>query len=224
MNDNIFTKCDISSDSVHNVKNVQSARNVSSLRSSSKKQIPSYKDKAKDSKVMSTHITRQAFSETKKYNMIRQKEQDKSSSDYPRVNEVSKDTSFVVPINKNNMVKDGNFNMYETSSCHKTLQEKLEAIDKNYPLEDNLDTERKCQILLNNIQDAYTDKESLQDMLDETLVLLKEQENDNDKLKIRCREYFKIIEKQYNKIKQLEQLLEEYDDEVFKKNFIKKYI
>lgn len=196
MNDNIFTKCDNSSDSVYNVHNIQNVRNINNLRSSSIKQIPQYK--TKESKTTSAYMTRQTVSEKKKDNMVHS--------------------------NKNIMVKDGNSNRYNTSSCHKTLQEKLEAINKNYPLEENLDTEKKCQMLLNNIQDAYTDKDSLQDMLDETLVLLKEQENENDKLKIRCREYLKIIEKQYNKIKQLEQLLEEYDDEVFKKNFIKKYI
>lgn len=134
----------------------------------------------------------------------------------PKYNEKTERFSQIISENrKGQMVseKDG-----------KSLQEKLESIDKNYPLDENLDTEKKCQMLLNNIQNEYTNKESLQEMLDETLSLLKEQENENDQLKIRCREYLKIIDKQYNKIKQLENLLETYDDKVFKKNFIKKYI
>jgi DNA repair exonuclease SbcCD ATPase subunit len=65
-------------------------------------------------------------------------------------------------------------------------------------------TDAKVSRLLNNIKEGYSDKESLQEMLDETIKLLRQEETDHDKIRIRCREYLKVIENKHNRIKELE--------------------
>ncbi len=67
----------------------------------------------------------------------------------------------------------------------------------------NINTDAKIDNILKQID--YSDKESLQDMLNETIKLLQNQEIENDKLTIRCREFLKVIEQKHNHIKQLEE-------------------
>lgn len=79
-----------------------------------------------------------------------------------------------------------------------------------------LNTEIKVDKLLDKLKPSYSDKQSLQEMLDETIIMLKEQEKETDKYKIRCKAYEKVIKKQYKKIKEL--------DKILKSNFFANYI
>jgi len=100
-------------------------------------------------------------------------------------------------------------------------------------------TEQKCRALLSNLKPAYGDKQCLQEMLDETIDMLKRQEDETYKLKVRCREYQKMLEKQHNRIRdldhtvqvqkaQIEELNEliesnEYNKDEFRMQFLRKY-
>lgn len=66
-----------------------------------------------------------------------------------------------------------------------------------------MNTDMKVNILLSDIKKQYSDKESLRDMLDETLILLKKQQDDNDILRVRCREYEKAIAKKHDVVQNL---------------------
>lgn len=93
----------------------------------------------------------------------------------------------------------------------------------NTKTETYLNTDAKVNRLLDGIKYHYSDKESLQDMLDETIKLLKIEEMENDKLRIRCREYIKVIETKHNKIKELEHKVDELENKL-KKEFFKTYM
>ena len=68
-------------------------------------------------------------------------------------------------------------------------------------------TENKVDVLLNKLRPGYNEIESLREMLDETIKLLKLQTIETDKYRVRCREYEKIIENKHNIIsKQKEEL------------------
>mgnify|MGYP003387381486 CR=1 FL=1 len=84
-------------------------------------------------------------------------------------------------------------------------------------------TDAKVNRLLNGIQHQYSDKESLKEMLDETIKLLRQEEKENDLLKVRCREYIKVIESKHNKIKELESEIKKRD-QMMTKEFFRNYI
>ena len=121
------------------------------------------------------------------------------------------------------------FEKYSESDTEKYMQYS-KKIDSNINtcLNTTLNTDVKIKNILKQIN--YSDKESLQDMLDETIKLLQKQETENDKLTIRCREFLKIIEQKHNKIIELEEknsILDKRNQELeqlFKKNFFSKYI
>jgi len=84
-------------------------------------------------------------------------------------------------------------------------------------------TDAKVSRLLRGIQNQYSDKESLQEMLDETIKLLRDQEEENDFLRVRCREYTKVIEIKHSKIKELENEIKKRD-QMLSKEFFRNYI
>lgn len=118
----------------------------------------------------------------------------------------------------------------------------FEKIDTNseYVQNKKTDTHRKTEMctntdakvnrLLNGIQCKYSDKESLQEMLDETIKLLRQEEKENDILKVRCREYIKVIENKHAEIKELKLTNSKLEDKIkeleisFKKQFFTNYI
>lgn len=121
------------------------------------------------------------------------------------------------------------FEKYSGSDTEEYIQySKKNDTYRNTCINTTQNTDIKIKNILNQIN--YSDKESLQDMLDETIKLLHKQETENDKLIIRCREFLKVIEQKHNKIIELEDknsILEKRNQELeqlFKKNFFSKYI